>query len=293
MDRRHLVHFLAVVDEGSISAAARRLGLSQPSVSQTIHELERELECTLFTRGRGMSATSNGRALIGPARSALRALDTARWAIEDVSELKSGELDIGSVVNLAVDPLVDLVKRYRGRHPGVTIHIRRVHVGARGFDDLARGHVELLLTEYPPAATGYQEVPFGERPLVAVFPPGTPLADRPMRIEELADRDVISAPFPGAIGRAYMNRLLAARGLGNLVPVLETAHRHAVIPLILAGVGGTILHGTEADLAARLGAVVRPLDVSLPTGHALYYRSDELSPAARAFVALVRESTVA
>jgi len=47
------VHFLAVVDEGSISAAARKLGLSQPSVSQTIHELERELECTLFTRGRG------------------------------------------------------------------------------------------------------------------------------------------------------------------------------------------------------------------------------------------------
>ncbi|MEN0136743.1 MAG: LysR family transcriptional regulator [Rhodococcus sp. (in: high G+C Gram-positive bacteria)] len=291
MDRRHIVHFLAVVEEGSISAAARRLGLSQPSVSQTIHELERELESTLFTRGRGMSATSSGRALIGPARSALRALDAARWAIEDVSELKSGELDIGSVANLAVDPLVDLVKRYRAKYPGVTIHLRRVPIGVRGFDALGRGHVELLLTEYPPAAAGYQEVPFGDRRLFAVFPPGSSLADRPMRIEELADRDVISAPFPGAIGRSHINRLLAVRGLGNLIPVLETAHRHSVIPLILAGVGGTILHGTEADLASRLGAVVRPLEVDIPTGHALYYRSDELSPAARAFVALVREST--
>ncbi|WP_430334841.1 LysR family transcriptional regulator [Rhodococcus sp. ACT016] len=290
MDRRHLLHFLAVVDEGSISAAARRLGLSQPSVSQTIQELERELDCTLFTRGRGMSATSSGRALVGPARAALRAMDAAHWAIKEISELQSGELDIGSAVNLAVDPLVDLVKHHRALHPGVTIRIRSVHPGARGFDALARGEIELLLAEHPPAATGFQEIPLGERPLVAVFPPGTPLAERPVRLDELVTHDLIAALFPGAIGRSHLNRLLAERGLGSVVPVLETAHRHMLIPLILAGVGGTILHGAEADIARQLGAVVRPLEAEIPTAHAFYFRSEDLSPAASSFVALVREA---
>ncbi|NKS19274.1 LysR family transcriptional regulator [Rhodococcus hoagii] len=290
MDKRHLVHFLSVVDEGSISAAARRLGLSQPSVSQTVQELERELDCTLFTRGRGMSPTSSGRALVGPARAALRAMDAAHWAIKEISALRSGELDVGCAVNLAVDPLVDLVRRHRARHPGVTIRIRNVQPGARGFDALARGEIELLLAEHPPAATGFAEIPLGERPLVAVFPPGTRLAERPLRLDEFVSHDLITAPSPGAIGRSHLNRLLAEQGLGSVVPVLETAHRHMLIPLILAGVGGTLLHGTEAEIAERLGAVVRPLDADIPTAHAFYFSSEDLSPSASSFVALIREA---
>ncbi|MFC9515555.1 substrate-binding domain-containing protein [Nocardiaceae bacterium NPDC056970] len=217
-------------------------------------------------------------------------MDAAHWAIREISELRSGELDIGSAVNLAADPLVDLVKRHRTRHPGVIIRIRSVDSGARGFDALARGEIELLLAEHPPAATGFREIPLGERPLVAVFPPGTPLADHPLSLGEFVSHDLIAAPSPGAIGRSHLNRLLAEQGLGSVVPVLETAHRHMLIPLILAGVGGTLLHGAEAEIARRLGAVVRPLDADIPTAHAFYFRSEDLSPAASSFVALIRES---
>ncbi|KXF52087.1 hypothetical protein AXA44_11765 [Rhodococcus sp. SC4] len=290
MDKRFLVHFLAVVDEGSISAAARRLQLSQPSVSNTIQELENELGCKLFTRGRGMSLTAGGRALVGPARAALRALDAARWAIEEISELQSGELEIGCVVNRAIDPLSGLIARYRERHPGINIRVRTVPIGVRGFDDLARGNIELLLTETPPAATGFQMLSLGECEVLAVLPPGSRFPDRPFRLEDLIGRDWISGPFPGTAGRSHLNGLLAARGLPYIDSVVETAHRQMVLPLILAGVGGGILPSGEAELAERLGAVVRSFDANLPTGHAIYYRSDDPSPAAQAFLAVARES---
>lgn len=289
MDKRLLVHFLAVVDEGSISAAARRLQLSQPSVSNTIHELEDELSCKLFTRGRGMSLTAGGRALVGPARAAIRALNAARWAIEDISELQSGELEIGCVVNRAIDPLSNLIARYRARHPGIAIRVRAVPVGVRGFDDLSRGNVELLLAEFPPAAAGFQMLSLGECDALAVLPPGTRFPERPFRLEDMIGRDWISGPFPGVAGRTHLNGLLAANGLPFVESVVETAHRQMVLPLVLAEVGGAILPTGEAEIAERLGAVVRTFDANIPSGHALYYRSDDPSPAAQAFLAVARD----
>ncbi|MFD1810672.1 LysR family transcriptional regulator [Rhodococcus gannanensis] len=289
MERRHLQYFLAVSDEGSISAAARSLRLSQPSVSQAIQELESELECQLFVRGRGMTLTSGGRALIGPARAALRALDAARWAAASITELRSGDLDIGSVVHLAVDPLVGLLADYRVRHPGIRIRVSSVGAGSRGFDALSRGDIEILLGEYPPPATGYQVTPMGHREVMVVCPPGTPLPDRPFRLEETQSRDWIAALTPGVYGRKHLNDLLVERGLNELVPVLETAHRHSIVPLVLAGVGSAMLSRAEAETAASLGAVIRPLDADIPTGYALYHRPDNLSPAARAFVVQTRQ----
>ena len=290
MDRRHITYFLAVVDAGSISEAARNLRLSQPSVSHTIHELETELACKLFTRGRGMSLTTSGRALVGPCRAALRALDAARWAIDEVSELQSGELDIGAVANLTVDPLVKFVARYRAEHSGITVRMRNAHTGARGFEGLARGDIEVLLSEYPPAAAGYQAVPLGSRVSMVVLPPGTNFPDRPFRLDDMIGRQWIAGIFPGVSARHMLNMQLSGRGLPNVEAAIETVHRQQVVPLILAGAGASILAAAEAEDARARGAVIRPFDVDLPSGHAFYHRSDELSPAAKAFLGVVRDS---
>ena len=88
MDLRRLRLFLAVVDQGGMTRAAEAEFVSQPSVSQAIRELEHELGTDLFDRvGRQVILTPAGEALVGPARQALRDVETGRAAVAAVAGL--------------------------------------------------------------------------------------------------------------------------------------------------------------------------------------------------------------
>ena len=81
MDTRKLKYFLAVVDHDGFSRAAEHLLIAQPSLSQTIAALEKELGVPLFHRiGRRAVLTEAGKELIGPARLVMRNLDAAQSA---------------------------------------------------------------------------------------------------------------------------------------------------------------------------------------------------------------------
>src|SRR5580704_9187694 len=110
MDEKRLRCFLAVVEEESVTRAASRLHVSQPSLSQTLRALEGELGVELFHRvGRGLELSAAGQALIGPAREVLSAIDTARGAVGEVAEVLAGTLQIAALATLAVDPLAELI----------------------------------------------------------------------------------------------------------------------------------------------------------------------------------------
>ena len=82
MDVRLAGYFLAVVDAGTVHGAAAALLVAQPSVSQALRRLERDLGAELFLRtGRRLVLTAAGRALVEPARDLLRARDAARDAV--------------------------------------------------------------------------------------------------------------------------------------------------------------------------------------------------------------------
>src|ERR1700751_622576 len=118
MDERRLRYFLAVVDEGSVTRAAQRLHVAQPSLSQAIRAFESELGVQLFDRvGRGLRLTAGGEALLGPARQGLQTMDQARNAVAGVTELRAGSIQIASLATLAVDPMAALIGRFRARYP--------------------------------------------------------------------------------------------------------------------------------------------------------------------------------
>src|SRR3954468_13311221 len=122
MDFRRLELFLSVVDEGGMTRAAEARDVSQPSVSQAVRELEAELGTPLFHRtGRTVVLTAAGEALVGPARQALRDVETGRAAGEAVAGLEGGRLDLGALPTLAIDPLAPLVGQFRRAPPRVTI----------------------------------------------------------------------------------------------------------------------------------------------------------------------------
>ena len=114
--------FIAVAQQGSLSAAARSLGVSQPSISSQIATLERQSQIELFHRqGYRMSLTGAGHKLLTLAQKLLSLESEAEFFLRDSGKLNQGELKIGAVGPFHV---IEMVAAYRARHPGMQLSIR-------------------------------------------------------------------------------------------------------------------------------------------------------------------------
>lgn len=114
--------FIAVAQHGSLSAAARALGMSQPTISSQISTLERQSQLELFHRkGYRMSLTGAGRKLLLIAQKLLALEAEAEFFLRDSGKLNQGELNVGAVGPFHV---IEMVAAYRARHPGMQLSIR-------------------------------------------------------------------------------------------------------------------------------------------------------------------------
>lgn len=291
MDRRHLTYFLAVVEAGSISAAARQLHISPPAISQSIKELERDLQVQVFQRGARLTLSPAGRTLVGPARRALRAFEAVRDAVADVDQLVSGRLDIAVVPGLAVNPVVPLVTRFQARHPGVSVGVHEAAQGVDSFDSLRRAEAELLVSNYQAPYVKHAAVPLAVEEVWAVMPPTADnVPDRPMGVADLLEFRFIQGLPRHSEARVGFVSALAAEQLSPPTIVVETAHRDTIVPFVLAGAGLALLPTSEARAAERLGAQIRPITFDLPHPCFLYHRHGPLSPAALAFVSMAADA---
>ena len=114
--------FIAVAQHGSLSAAARALGISQPTVSSQIATMERQSQIELFHRqGYRMSLTAAGHKLLALAQKLLALEAEADFFLRDSGQLNQGELKIGAVGPFHV---IEMVAAYSARHPGMQLSIR-------------------------------------------------------------------------------------------------------------------------------------------------------------------------
>ena len=124
MDARQLRFFLAVIDFEGFTKAAEQLYIAQPSLSQAIAGLERELGVALFHRvGRGVLPTDAGKQLIGPARQVLRDLATAQSAMDAVKGVASGRVEIITMPSPGVEPLSTIMQQFVKDHPDITLSV--------------------------------------------------------------------------------------------------------------------------------------------------------------------------
>ncbi|MBV8690572.1 MAG: LysR family transcriptional regulator [Actinobacteria bacterium] len=285
MDLRQLSYFLAVVDEGTFTAAASRVAVAQPSLSQAVRALEAELGTELFHRvGRAVRLTSAGEALVEPARQALRDADTAREAVRAVAGLEAGRLDLAALPTLAAEPVAGLVGAFTRAHPGVSV--RLVSPEEPGtLDDLVRsGECEIGFTELHPDVEGLVQRRLFRQDLLAVFPPGSPRHDT-VGLRALAATPLVTTP-PGTSSRRVIDDAFAAAGLTARVAV-EANARDAILPLVLAGAGASLLPRPLMQGAAAQGAVVSAVRPPVHRDVGAVYRPGPLSPAARAFISLL------
>ena len=291
MEFHQLAAAVAVADHGTFTAAAEALGISQPSISLAVRNLERELGTPLFERApSGARVTTAGDALLGPARQVLRDRDVARAAVDDVIGLAAGTLDVGCIPAVAADLATPAIGAFRRRHPGVIVRLGEPGDGESVSELVRGGRWEVGLCVLPVEGDDLASFVLAEQDLVAVLTRGH-AATRGRRgvvtLAALADLPLITAPPTAA---SYTQLEAAHETVGRtLRPVVETTHRDTIVPLVLAGAGAAVVPRgvAEADVASGEGVIVLDLDPPITRRVGLVHRVGVLSPAARSFVDLV------
>jgi DNA-binding transcriptional LysR family regulator len=303
MDLRRLTYFLAVVDHEGFTAAADEVEVSQPALSLAVKELERELGVTLFDRiGRRVHLTAAGLALVGPARQALRDVETGRAAVAAVAGVRAGTLAVASLPTLTADPLAELVGRYRRGHPGVTVDLAAPEDSSDLVAMVRDGRCEAGITETTEVPSDLTSRAIGGQALLLILPPGLRAWGDPGGDPEgagagrgmitLALADLVDVPFVAAPMGTSTRRLLdEGFGAAGAVPqvAVVTAQRDAILPLVLAGAGAALVPEPIAVVAGALGATVARPTPTVERSIALIHRTGPLAPAAARFVELATE----
>lgn len=173
-------------------------------------------------------------------------------------------------------------------HPAVSVTVRAAFSAGSVVEMVRTGVTELglLASITEPVATGVYLHPVGrQRFVLATAPDGPFPPGRAVRREALAGQRLIAGQ-PGTGMRDYVEGLRAASI--DVTIVVESEHREAILPLVLAGTGVAVLADAWSKLAERAGAVVLDLEPAAYLHITLVSRKDGLSPAAREFLTLNR-----
>jgi len=181
MDNKELERFLAVVEHGSLAAAARHLGVTQQTLSPSLARLEAELDVRLFDRKPGgvTSLTPYGEALVPHARSQLAGVDRAKQELLSIKEGSTGTVTIGLGESFDGQIILDALTHFREEHPAIRVNLVEGYSEAlrhrlydAEFDFIAAGISAFELEK------GYRrEVIYSVEDIVAVRPEH-PLADK-------------------------------------------------------------------------------------------------------------------
>lgn len=255
----------AIAEHGSISAAARALGYSQPAVSQHVRRAERRLGVPLVVRaGRGVRLTEPGLVLARHAQTIGQALDAARGELAELVGLGTGTVRIAAFPTASSTIVPRLLSAVRDAHPGLTVS----YIEAEPPEALAmlrEGAVDVAITfAYPgDRADPHREsegpvetVSLFTEPVVIVLPEQHPLALDGGAVELAllgGERWIAGCPL-------CRGHLLAACEAVGVEPDIEfeTDNAVAVLNLVAAGLGVALLPRLAlATAAPPQGAVVR------------------------------------
>ncbi|WP_205695877.1 LysR family transcriptional regulator [Conexibacter sp. SYSU D00693] len=286
-DAARLRAFLAVADRGSFTAAARVLGVSQPTVSSHVAALERRAGAPLVERSRaGARLTPAGEALRPHAAALLAEAEAAGAAVERAVAPERRHLRLGGGEVLTTHVLPPALARLRARLPSLLVDVLAGDE-ATVVDALRQGRVDgALLTDRAPAA-GLVVEPFARDALVCLLPAGHPLAERDrVRLTDLR-RETLVVRHAGAVDRREVDALLAARSITPAAR-LVAGTAEGVRRSVSAGLGVGLVPGV-ATAGADQGTVPRPLAGAPRFTYALATLPTNRPPLADALLAALRE----
>ncbi|MFF2850934.1 LysR family transcriptional regulator [Streptomyces sp. NPDC058001] len=286
MQLQQLQYFVAVAETRHFTRAAEHVHVAQPSLSQQIRSLERELGADLFLRARGnITLTDAGEALLPLARRILADADTARHEVQELAQLRRGRVRLGATPSVCTGLLPDVLRAFHDRYPGIQLLIEEggSHDLVR---ELARGALDLALVVLPlptpsPALTTVEVL---REDLVVVSSPdaAAPGRGRTVRISDLEGERLVMFRH----GYDLRELTVAACRAEGFEPdfAVEGGEMDAVLGFVRAGLGVAVV---PRMVATRAGRGLRVTPLARPGLHrtiALAHRSDVAPPrAAREF----------
>jgi LysR family hydrogen peroxide-inducible transcriptional activator len=190
MEVHQLRYFVAVAELGSMSRASLRCGVAQPSISQQIQKLERELACPLFERiGRRIQLTDAGRSLLPRARAILEQLQEIPQGLEEDAKSGHGRLVVGAIPTVAPFLLPAAIRALTETFPAVDLHVRE-DLTERLLDALEAGEIDLAVTSTPITREGLGVLVIGRDPFTVAVAANHPLAGR----DSISLAELVSPP---------------------------------------------------------------------------------------------------
>jgi LysR family hydrogen peroxide-inducible transcriptional activator len=178
MELRQLEYLIAVAEESSFSAAARRLGVQQPSISEQIKKLETQVQQPLLDRlPKGVVPTAAGQQLIEHGRRILAELAEARRRVADSAGEVRGALVVGAIPTVAPFLLPQLVRPFERQYPQLALTVIE-DTTQELIARLERGEVDVAVASSAPASPTLHEETIATEPLLVMLPAGHALARR-------------------------------------------------------------------------------------------------------------------
>lgn len=268
VDARRLFHFVAVVEHGGFRRAAGQLGIAQPALTRSIHELEEVLNARLLNRGpNGTGLTPAGEALFKHARI----IDSEwRYAIDEIADIQgngSSVVKVGVGAISATQLLPPAIAALKGRRPELSVSIVE-GVYETLIPAVQNGEVDFLVgpADVRGETEGLSQRHLFDQPLDFVSRSGHPLMRRDtVRFAELMNEMWI---FPIGKQMNRLQRLFELHELARPVPFIESSSPILVKRMLMETPAVTVMARSLYQLEAQQGLIqklpVCDADLSLP-----------------------------
>ena len=251
-----------VVELASFTAAAKRLNLSQSTISVQIKELEKRFGIRLVERlGKRAAPTSAGRELIDHTRRIAADVELADMAMQRHRDGSLGQVKVGATttaLNFFLSPILELLRR---RHPNIDLSIV-VDTTAAQVDRLLNEEIDFGLVNLPVKERLVQVIPLHTEQLVAIFPADTPGVPRHVTPEFMARHKLLLEAARAQVKALILDWISPATR--QLRPAMLLDNFDTIARMVVVGLGASIVPASVVENAPRRrDLIVRPLQPGL------------------------------
>jgi len=292
---RHLWLFLAVAEEQNFGRAAKRLGMSQPPLTEQIQVLEQALKAQLFVRSRrGAQLTPVGQAIVPAVRKFVQQMEQLELAVREATAGQTGMLTIGAIASAMLEVLPEYLAQLRLQHPKLTVSVREID-SADAVPALLAGDVDLAFARLEgELGAQVQTLAIAQDRLVVAMPAQHRLARRRrIALTDLADEAFVM--FSRRVSPVYFDRITALCQAHGFSPRILHEVRSVATQVASVGCGqGIALVPASLQRIAPDSVVFKPLSevVEVVTTAAAWCTRSANPALPSAVSALVAQQTV-
>lgn len=292
MNLRHIEVFHAVYQSGSVSAAARALHVSQPSVSKVLRHAESRIGFQLFRIVKGrLVPTDEAHVLFREARELYARIESLQETTKNLRRGGEGHLRLAVLPSLGLDVAPSAVARFRALRPQVSFEIQTLH-----NEDILRSLYErnsdLALSFDAPHHPRLASTKVGSGELVALFREAD-MPDAPARVtlDMFAGLDLIRLTGSGSLGTLFSSRLDADEEEGEGRGSVSVQTYYVAASLVRRGGGVAVIDEFTARASLHGGLAFRPLEGGAAFNiYSVHLEDQPLSRIARDFVAVLTQT---